>query len=70
MVYSQIELKKEITNPDEMKIKHELVLQAMTQAAADKIEYNSMGTFKTSDCNTHVYYIVKYTGNAYWKDVA
>ena len=24
-----------------------------------------MGKFKTSDCNTHGYYIVKCTGNAY-----
>ena len=24
-----------------------------------------MGAFKTSDCNTHGYYIVKWTGNAY-----
>ena len=37
----------------------------MTQAAADEIEYNTMGAFKTSNCNTHGYYIVKWTGNAY-----
>ena len=24
-----------------------------------------MGSFQTSDCNTHGYYIVKWTGNAY-----
>ena len=48
-----------------MKIKDELVLQSMTQAAADEIEYNTIGAFKTSDFNTHVYYIVKWTGNAY-----
>ena len=48
-----------------MKIKDELVLQGMTQAAADKIEYNTMGAFQTSDCNTYGYYIVKRTGNAY-----
>ena len=48
-----------------MKIKDELVLQGMTQAAADEIEYNTMGAFQTSDCNTHGYYIVKWTGNAY-----
>ena len=30
-------LKKETTNPNEMKIKDELVLQGMTQAAAYKI---------------------------------
>ena len=48
-----------------MKIKDEPVLQGMTQSAADEIEYNTMGGFQTSDCNTHVYYIVKWTGNAY-----
>ena len=58
-------LKKETTNPNETKIKDELVLQGMTQAAADEIEYNTMGVFQTSDCNTHGYYIVKWTGNAY-----
>ena len=54
-----------MTNPNEINIKDELVLQDMTQAAADKIEYNTMGEFQTSDCNTHGYYIVKWTGNAY-----
>ena len=48
-----------------MKIKYELVLQGMNQAAADEIEYNTMGAFQTSDKNTHGYYIVKWTGNAY-----
>ena len=48
-----------------MKIKDELVLQGMIQEASDKIEYNTMGAYKTSDCNTHGYYIVKWTGNAY-----
>ena len=48
-----------------MKIKDELVLQGMTQAAADSIVCNTMGAFQTSDCNTHGYYIVKWTGNAY-----
>ena len=38
MVSYQIELKKETTNPDKMKIKDEIVLQGMTQAAADDIE--------------------------------
>ena len=37
----------------------------MTQVASDNIEYNTMGTFQASDCNTHGYYIVKWTGNAY-----
>ena len=58
-------LKKETTNPHKMKIKDELFLQGMTQAAADEIEYNTMGEFQTSDCNTYGYYIVKWTGNAY-----
>ena len=48
-----------------MKIKDDIVLQGMTQAAADEIEYNTMGAFKTSNKNTHGYYIVKWTGNAY-----
>ena len=48
-----------------MKIKNEIVLQGMTQAAADKIEYNTMGAFQTSDKRTHGYYIFKWTGNAY-----
>ena len=48
-----------------MKIKDELVFQGMTQAAADNIEYNTMGAFQTSNKNTHGYYIVKWTGNAY-----
>ena len=46
-----------------MKIKDELVLQGITQAASDENEYNTMGAFQTSDCNTHVYYIVIWTGN-------
>ena len=62
---SKFNLKKETTNPNKMKIKYELVLQGMTQAAADAIEYNTMGAFQTSDCNKHGYYIVKRTGNAY-----
>ena len=48
-----------------MKIKDELVLQGMNQAAADKIEYKCMGAFQNSEKNTHGYYIVKWTGNAY-----
>ena len=42
-----------------MKIKDELVLQGRTQAAADEIEYTTMGAFQTSDCKTLGYYIVK-----------
>ena len=60
-----MDLKKETTNPNKMKIKDELVLQGMTQAAADEIEYNTMGVFQTGYCNTHGYSIVKWTGNAY-----
>ena len=37
----------------------------MTQGAADKIEYNTMGSFQNSDCNTYVCYTVKWTGNSY-----
>ena len=48
-----------------MKIKDELVLQGMTQAEAEYIEYNTTGAFQNSDRNTHGYYIVKWTGNAY-----
>ena len=62
---AKLNLKKETTKPNEMKIKDELVLQVMTQAAADKIEYNNMGEFQNSDCNTYGCYIVKWIGNAY-----
>ena len=48
-----------------MNMNDDLVLQGMTQAAADKIEYNTMGEFQNTDCNTHGYNIVKWTGNAY-----
>ena len=65
MVYFQIDLKKETTNPDEMKIKDELVLNGMTRSSVDKIEYNTIGAFQTSDSNTPGYYIVWWTGNAY-----
>ena len=47
--FSKLNLKKETINPDEMKIKDELVLQGMTQAASDEIEYNTRGAFQTSD---------------------
>ena len=48
-----------------MDIKDELVLHGMTWAAADEIEYNTIGTFQTSDSNTPWYYIVRCTGNEY-----
>ena len=37
----------------------------MNQAEADEIEYNTMGAFQTRYCNTHGYYTVQWTGNAY-----
>ena len=58
MVYCQIEFKIETTNPNEMKIIDELVLQGMNKASADKIEYNTMGAFKIREWNTNVYCIV------------
>ena len=48
-----------------MKIKYELVLHGMTWAAADDIQYNTIGSFQTSDSNKPGYYIVIWTGNAY-----
>ena len=65
MVYFQIDLKKEITNPDNMEIRDELFLNGMTWAAADYIENNTIGSFQTSDSNTPVYYIFLCTGNVY-----
>ena len=65
MVYCLIDLIKETTNPDEMKIKDELVLHGMNWAAAYHIEYNTMGAFQTSDSNTPGYYFVRCTGNEY-----
>ena len=62
---AKLNLKKETTKPNEMRIKDKLVSQGMTQAAAYEIEYNIMGAFQTSDKNTHGYYIVEWTGNAY-----
>ena len=64
-IFAKLNIKKETINPNEMNIKYELVLQGMTQVAADKIEYNTMGSFQTIDGNTHRYYIDKLTGNAY-----
>ena len=48
-----------------MKIKYDIVLHGMTQASAYEIEYNTMGAFQTSYKNTHGYYIIKWTGNAF-----
>ena len=41
-----------------MDIKGDLALNGMAWAAADKIEYNTIGGFQTSDSNTPGYYIV------------
>ena len=48
-----------------MDIKDELVLNGMTLEAADKIEYNTIGAFQTSDRSKPGYYIVRWTVNAY-----
>ena len=48
-----------------MEIKEKPVLNGMTWSAADKIKYNTIGAFQTSDSNTPRYYIVWWTGNAY-----
>ena len=48
-----------------MEIKEELALNGMTWAAADNIEYNTIGPIKTSDSNTPGYSIVLWTCNAY-----
>ena len=37
----------------------------MTWEAADKIEYNTIGAFQTSNSNTPVYYIVLWAVNVY-----
>ena len=48
-----------------MEIKDDLVLNSMTQAAADNIGDNTIGEFQTSNSNTPGYYIFRWTGNAY-----
>ena len=48
-----------------MDIKDEIVLNGINWASEDKIEYNIIGEFQTSESNTPVYYIVLWTGNAY-----
>ena len=48
-----------------MEIKCKLFLHGMTWAAAYDIEYNTIGTFQTSDSTTPGYYIFIWTGNAY-----
>ena len=65
MYMLQIDFKKETTNPDNMKIKDELVLNSMNWESAGKIEYNTICAFQTSDINTPGYYIIIWTGNPY-----
>ena len=48
-----------------MEIKYEIVLHVMTWAAAKNIEYNTIGSFQTSNSNTPGYYIVRWTDNTY-----
>ena len=48
-----------------MDIKDELVLNDITWAEVDEIEYNNIGAFQNSDSNMPGYYIVWCTGNAY-----
>ena len=57
-IFPKLNFFKEITNPDGMEIKYELVLNGMTWSAVDCTEYNTIGAFKPSDCNTPGYYIV------------
>ena len=65
MVYIQIDLKKETTNPYDMEIKDELVLSGMNWEASDKIQYSTVGAFQTSNINTPGYYIFLWKSNAY-----
>ena len=48
-----------------MEIKDELVLNGMTWAAAENIEYNIIGAFQTSVINTPGYYIIRWKVNVY-----
>ena len=64
-IFAKLTLKKETTNPDKMDIKDKLVLRGMTWAASDKIEYNAIGAFITSDSNTPGYYNFRWAVNAY-----
>ena len=58
MIYFQTDLKKKEKNPDEMDNKDEFFLNGMTGAAADKIEFNTIRTFQTSNSNIPGNYIV------------
>ena len=44
-----------------MKIKDELVLNGMASAAAENIEYNTIGAFQTINSKTPKYFIVRWT---------
>ena len=57
--YWKTYLKKETTNPDNIKIRHELDLNGITQVAAENIQYNTIGAFQTSNSNMPGYYIVQ-----------
>ena len=51
-IFANSTFKRETTNPYEMDIKDELVLNGMTWSAEDEIENNMIGAFQTSDSNT------------------
>ena len=44
-IFAKLNLKEETANLDEMEIKYKLVLHGTTQAAAEDIEYNTLGAF-------------------------
>ena len=48
-----------------MEINYQFFLHVMNWASEDEIENNNIGAFQTSNSNTPVYYIVRFTGNAY-----
>ena len=48
-----------------MEIKEELVLNGMTWASVQKIEYNTIGAFQTSDIKNSAYHIFRWKINAY-----
>ena len=48
-----------------MEVKDKLVLNGITWAASDEIEYNTIGSFQTSESNTPGYFIFRWIGNAY-----
>ena len=64
-ICAKLNFKRETTNPEEMKIKYNLVLHGMIWAEENNIENNTIGVFQTRNSNTPGYYIVQWTGNAY-----